>query len=99
VGMPTLASYLGSRGFRSRAGDQLSRLRFLVVFLSPCRPMPGHDIKSGHGRSFYILSNPLFINHPSIRCYVDRATDRVIKIINKSTSRSYAVIIHFHSLN
>lgn len=37
----TLSSLSGGRGFKRRPGDRLSLLRFLVVFLSPSRPVPG----------------------------------------------------------
>jgi hypothetical protein len=37
----TSASYLGGLGFNSGLGDKLSLLKYVVVFLSPSRLIPG----------------------------------------------------------
>jgi hypothetical protein len=73
------ASYSGGRGFKSRPGDQLFWLRFLVVFLSPSRQMPGYYLKLGHDR---FLPHPFqFIvhYHPLIRRCVVWDTESVVK--------------------
>jgi hypothetical protein len=49
------------------------RLRFLVVFPSPCRRMPGQNLKLGHGCFLSTLSISLFIKHPIIRRYPQHA--------------------------
>jgi hypothetical protein len=55
VGIPAL--YSGGPGLKTQTGDQLSCLRFDMVFFSPSKQMLIYDLKQSHD---HFLCNSLF---------------------------------------
>jgi hypothetical protein len=77
-GSPAL--YSGGPGFKSHCRDKLYMLS--LSWSSSVSPGKfwGHASNYAITAFFYILFNLEFVNHPVIACYIDQATERVVKI-------------------
>jgi hypothetical protein len=84
-----LTLYLGGPGFKSPPGDRQYWLRFLVLFLSPSRRMPGEVLILSHD---CFLPHPFqFIIHVLYRHFIQRY---VVLVIEKASLSKLHIYIY-----